>query len=103
MKNPFIVSGLILASVTWFHYGSADAQGAPPEARGVSDEAIPDDISIASNIRYREGAVRNWTLDLAVPKERGDKPRPAIIVIHGGGWIEGDKSSFSVPRANRPP
>ena len=22
-------------------------------------------------------------------------PRPAIVVIHGGGWIEGDKSSFA--------
>ena len=68
MKYPFIVSGLILVSVAWFRSGSANAQGAPPETRRVSDEAIPDDISIASNIRYREGAVRNWTLDLAMPK-----------------------------------
>jgi acetyl esterase/lipase len=28
--------------------------------------------------------------------------RPAIVVIHGGGWLEGDKSSFSTPK-NRPP
>src|SRR5260370_28813873 len=27
--------------------------------------------------------------------DRSGKPRPAIVVIHGGGWLEGDKSSFA--------
>src|SRR5262245_5329763 len=64
---------------------------------------ILDGLSVQHNVQYREGTVRNWTLDLAMPKERGEKPRPAIVVIHGGGWTEGDKSSFSTPRENRPP
>lgn len=63
---------------------------------------IPDDVSVTYNIRYREGASQSWTMDLALPKAKGTGPRPAIVVIHGGGWIEGDKSSFSTP-ANRPP
>src|SRR5205085_4220926 len=33
--------------------------------------------------------------DLAIPKASAGKPRPAIVVIHGGGWLEGDKSSFA--------
>ena len=33
-----------------------------------------------------------------MPKERGDAPRAAIVVIHGGGWLEGDKSSFATTR-----
>ncbi len=28
-------------------------------------------------------------------KPANDDARPAIVVIHGGGWIEGDKSSFA--------
>src|SRR5262249_35929540 len=28
-------------------------------------------------------------------QSRSGKPRPAILVIHGGGWLEGDKSSFA--------
>src|SRR5438132_4178193 len=68
----------------------------------ADDDRIPDDISVTYNLRYREGAVKNWTLDLATPKEKSGEPRPAIVVIHGGGWIEGDKSSFSTPK-NRPP
>ncbi len=74
-----------------------------PLVSTADDGQIPDDITIQYNVRYREGTVKNWTLDLARPKERGEKPRPAIVVIHGGGWIKGDKSSFSTPRDNRPP
>ena len=60
------------------------------------------EISLLREIPYREGASKQWTLDLAMPKERGDKPRAAIVVIHGGGWLEGDKSSFSTT-TNRMP
>jgi acetyl esterase/lipase len=34
-------------------------------------------------------------LDLALPNEFHPGPWPLIVVIHGGGWIEGDKSSFA--------
>jgi acetyl esterase/lipase len=36
-----------------------------------------------------------WRLDLATKGGAAGKPRPAIVVIHGGGWLEGDKSSFA--------
>ena len=65
-------------------------------------DAPPDDVTLHYNLRYREGASKSWVLDLALPKGEATAPRPAIVVIHGGGWIEGDKSSFSTPN-NRPP
>jgi acetyl esterase/lipase len=65
-------------------------------------DGVPDGITIISNIRYREGESKSWTMDLALPKVKPGDLRPAIVVIHGGGWLQGDKSSFSVP-ANRPP
>lgn len=65
-------------------------------------DKIPDDVSMTYNIRYREGASPSWTMDLARPKAKVAGQLPAIVVIHGGGWVEGDKSSFSTP-ANRPP
>ncbi|MBI3861750.1 MAG: alpha/beta hydrolase [Planctomycetia bacterium] len=61
-----------------------------------------DDVALTYNLRYRDGESKSWVLDLAVPKAPSEKPRPAIVVIHGGGWIEGDKSSFSTPNI-RPP
>jgi acetyl esterase/lipase len=29
-----------------------------------------------------------------MPKDLTGKPRPGIVVVHGGGWLEGDTSSF---------
>lgn len=74
---------------------------AAPGFAADEDRAL-EEIVLLRELRYREGNVRNWTLDLAMPKSDAGKPRPAIVVIHGGGWIEGDKSSFSTPK-NPPP
>ena len=50
----------------------------------------PDGVTVLPDIAYREGNDA-WKLDLAMPKQRGDAPRPAIVYIHGGGWTKGDK------------
>jgi acetyl esterase/lipase len=52
--------------------------------------AIPAGVELVTDIAYREGNPK-WRLDLAMPKERGDRPRPALVIIHGGGWRSGDK------------
>jgi len=41
--------------------------------------------------RYGE---RELHLDLFRPKDRGDAPLPAVLVVHGGGWLAGDKTRF---------
>jgi acetyl esterase/lipase len=64
--------------------------------------SIPADITVQYNVRYREGASPSWVLDLAMPKAAAEKPRAAIVVIHGGGWIEGSRSSFSGANDRRP-
>lgn len=68
----------------------------PHHLRADDSQHVNDDISMIYDVHYREGPVKDWTMDLAIPKKEG-KLRPAIVVIHGGGWIQGDKSSFSRP------
>ncbi len=68
----------------------------------AGEPQIVGDVVVHRELRYREGASKHLTLDLAMPREASGGPRPAIVVIHGGGWIEGDKSSFSTLE-NRPP
>lgn len=68
----------------------------------ADSEKVPADVAVTYNIRYREGVNKYWTLDLARPRESPLTARPLIVVIHGGGWIQGDKSSFSTPK-NPPP
>ncbi len=40
---------------------------------------------------YAATANPNQSLDLYLPKERTDLPRPLIVFIHGGGWVGGSK------------
>ncbi|MFN3420867.1 MAG: alpha/beta hydrolase, partial [Armatimonadota bacterium] len=35
-------------------------------------------------------------LDLFLPKDDGKKPRPAVVVIHGGAWRSGDKRQLRI-------
>jgi len=67
----------------------------PATLVGETSHEMPDTVSLERDLSYRQGAGPAWKLDLAYPKDPGTNPRPAIIVIHGGGWIEGDKSSFT--------
>jgi acetyl esterase/lipase len=70
---------------------------------GLAEETrIPDEqIAVLRDLRYRE-ACKSCALDLAMQKDYAGKARPAILVIHGGGWIEGDKSSFATPTNRNP-
>ena len=68
----------------------------------VAESAAGDDIVVYRDLPYRDGASQNWKLDLALKKDSQGKPRPGIVVIHGGGWIEGDKSSFSTANGDVP-
>jgi len=61
----------------------------------AAEPPVPDDIVVFHDLVYREGFSRQWKLDLAMKKDMRGRPRPGIVVIHGGGWIEGDKSSFA--------
>ncbi len=61
----------------------------------AAEPITPDGITVRHNLSYREGTSRQWKLDLAMKTNDGLGSRPAIVVIHGGGWLEGDKSSFA--------
>jgi acetyl esterase/lipase len=70
---------------------------------GRADEPAPHHaITVLRNLRYRDGPSKQWQLDLAMPRDTTGKPRPAIVIIHGGGWLEGDRSSFASKRHGVP-
>lgn len=68
-----------------------------PEAPKEEAEAVPaatvqGDIAITRDIPYRKGNSEAWKLDMAAPVAKSDKPRPALVIVHGGGWAGGSKS-----------
>lgn len=49
-------------------------------------------ITVTEDIRYKEGDSEAWKLDLAMPANFGSELRPALVIVHGGGWRGGSKS-----------
>ncbi|MCW9706061.1 alpha/beta hydrolase [Fodinibius salsisoli] len=49
-------------------------------------------ITVTEDIRYKEGDSEAWKLDLAMPANFGSELRPALVIVHGGGWKGGSKS-----------
>jgi acetyl esterase/lipase len=89
-RDLFIVCLLVVSSV-----------GEEPRAFSAQEASATGDVVVLHDISYREGLSKQGRLDLAM-KRAGDKPRPGIVVIHGGGWVEGDKSSFATAKYGVP-
>ncbi len=49
-------------------------------------------VSVTTDVQY--GATHKQVLDIAQLPSTGT-PRPAILLVHGGGWIKGDKRELS--------
>ena len=57
----------------------------------MPEGVTPKRIVILDDIAYRQGTSRAWRLDLAMPENFGEGTRPALVIVHGGGWNAGDK------------
>jgi acetyl esterase/lipase len=53
-------------------------------------------VEVIRNVAYRQIAGKTLRLDVAMPKDPGVN-RPAIMQIHGGAWIIGDKREQGWP------
>jgi acetyl esterase/lipase len=63
----------------------------------VTVTATAQDYQIQANIRYAHHA--ETVLDILQARAPALKNRPGVIMIHGGGWVEGDKESTVAPFA----
>jgi acetyl esterase/lipase len=65
-------------------------------AGGGAYAQIPEDdgssIKVIWDIAYREGDSEAWRLDLAMPAEQTEGLRPALVIVHGGGWRGGSRT-----------
>ena len=88
MRHTFIQIFTFLC-VTTFITGCNGNSGY--SSRSVDNEVFKK-VVVTSDIPYREGDSKAWLLDIAEPVIFGDEGlRPAIIIIHGGGWRGGSK------------
>ncbi len=78
---------MMLSIVCLIIFVSSCAAAATKTPEGVT----PKRIVILDDLAYRSGDSQAWKLDLAMLEPSGDELRPALVIIHGGGWNAGDK------------
>lgn len=66
---------------------------APRLAAQSSSPAEETRLVIQDGIAYRGGGNPAWQLDLAMLEPSGPELRPALVIVHGGGWNAGSRRS----------
>ncbi len=49
------------------------------------------DVEVLRDVVYGKGGGRDLKMDIVLPKQAPEHPRPAYVWIHGGGWMGGTK------------
>ncbi len=60
--------------------------------RSKAEAGVPAGVTAHENLVFGTGGGRDLKLDLYVPN--GEGPHPAVMLVHGGGWIGGTKEAF---------
>jgi len=89
MKKKIAAMALLSALAVIFAYAKPEdrQQQSQPSPRN------PDNVEIVRDVVYGTVGEKKLLMDIAYPKEKGDKPRPVIVWIHGGAWLEGNKNN----------
>lgn len=61
---------------------------------GCSSDSDPDFLNAKDILNESYGADPKQTMDVFLPAGRTQTETPLLIYIHGGAWIDGDKSEF---------
>ena len=74
---------------------SAHPSSVEPETSSTTtpSTAIPANITAKLDVVYAEYGPRRLLADIFIPEE-GGSAKPAVVVVHGGGWLNGDKTKF---------
>ena len=83
MKNKLVLTSVMVTVLMLTAFvPSAQAQGSEKK------------ITVTENIAYRTDVGPSTVLDLAQPAFGPQQNRPAILIIHGGGWSAGSKNDM---------
>ena len=91
MKTPPLFALLLLASST---FAPAVTPAPPSPASKSATFTLPDTVRAELNITYGRTPEQELKMDVYRPKTGGDA-LPACVLVHGGGWIKGDKEKFT--------
>lgn len=64
-----------------------------PDMTRMLDNVPPPAVTLIEGVPYGTGGRRLLHLDLARPRLPTSQPLPAVVFIHGGGWMHADRSN----------
>lgn len=64
----------------------------PNSGIALVSEATPPSVKEIKNIVYHQIGDRKLLLDAFLLKKKAKKTRPAVLIIHGGGWRTGNRT-----------
>ena len=64
-----------------------------PGNAGRPSTVVPPSVKLDPDVVFGRDGDRKLVADIARPAADGGK-RPAVVVVHGGGWLNGDKTKF---------
>ncbi len=92
------VTRIYLTQLILFSFYCSVCFSCTPSNDKKKSENIPqsdlNEVRVIENIPYRTGPGKSWLLDLAQPVDDGIELRPAIVIVHGGGWRAGTKEDY---------
>ena len=70
-----------------------DFAGSPARNRNAGGRGFvaPDDVEVRRDVIFGKGGGRDLKMHVVLPKSASERPRPAYVWIHGGGWQGGTK------------
>ena len=74
----------------------APVSSAKPTAAPPPDFAVPLAPGLHKRIAYRANGDGQQTMDAWLPSHSAT-PRPAVVLLHGGGWEAGDRVTYITP------
>ncbi len=64
-----------------------------PDNEGRPSTVVPKGVWLRTDVVFGQDGERRLLADIAHPSTLLGK-RPAVVVVHGGGWLNGDKTKF---------
>ena len=92
--------GIVLNMVLSVVFGATFAFALPPQQaetgnqKKAADAAQTNGVTVEENVPYATVNGTELHLDIFEPPDRGSQTRPAILLLHGGGWTSFDKSTM---------
>lgn len=81
--------------IAWDHTTAKTLYGIVRRSHEVVSMHVPSadsGVQVIKNVAYL-GEDRSEKLDLYLPSATSKEKRPAIVIVHGGGWHSGDKAA----------